>query len=213
MAPDSYGLLFVLVSASILVTPWSDSTAGTVVAVVIQGAAMIFALITSRASTITVRIASGALFVGVISAFVASTLGGSAALTLTSAIRVTLTLAALGAIAHRLLTHLDVSGETLMGALCMYLLLGLLFTGLYGLIEGIKGSAFFVQANRDSWLDRTYFSFVTMTTVGYGDLTASSDVGRIVAITEALAGQLYLVSVVAVVVGNLGRRREPPGSS
>jgi hypothetical protein len=213
MAPDSYGLLFVLVSASILVTPWSDSTAGTVVAVVIQGAAMIFALITSRASTITVRIASGALFVGVISAFVASTLGGSAALTLTSAIRVTLTLAALGAIAHRLLTHLDVSGETLMGALCMYLLLGLLFTGLYGLIEGIQGSAFFVQANRDSWLDRTYFSFVTMTTVGYGDLTASSDVGRIVAITEALAGQLYLVSVVAVVVGNLGRRREPPGSS
>ena len=46
-----------------------------------------------------------------------------------------------------------------------------------------------------------------MTTVGYGDLVAGTDLGRSVAITEALIGQIYLVTVVAVIVGNLSRRR------
>jgi hypothetical protein len=53
-----------------------------------------------------------------------------------------------------------------------------------------------------------YFSFVTLTTVGYGDLTASNEVGRAVAILEALAGQLYLVTIVALFVSNLGRERQ-----
>jgi voltage-gated potassium channel Kch len=52
-----------------------------------------------------------------------------------------------------------------------------------------------------------YFSFVTLTTVGYGDLTAAFDAGRIASIFEALFGQLYLVSVVALLVANLGRER------
>ena len=46
-----------------------------------------------------------------------------------------------------------------------------------------------------------------MTTVGYGDLAAGTDLGRSVAITEALIGQIYLVTVVAVIVGSLSRRR------
>jgi len=46
-----------------------------------------------------------------------------------------------------------------------------------------------------------------LTTVGYGDLSAATDLGRSVAITEALIGQIYLVTVVAVIAGNLSRRR------
>jgi hypothetical protein len=46
---------------------------------------------------------------------------------------------------------------------------------------------------------------VTLTTTGYGDLTASTDGGRMCAILEALFGQLYLVSIVAVLVANMGR--------
>jgi len=52
-----------------------------------------------------------------------------------------------------------------------------------------------------------YFSFVTITTVGYGDFTAATDLGRSLAITEALIGQIYLVTVVAAIVGGLGARR------
>jgi len=54
-----------------------------------------------------------------------------------------------------------------------------------------------------------YFSFVTLATVGYGDYTAASDLGRMLAVSEALMGQLYLVSVVALLVANMGRTREP----
>jgi hypothetical protein len=54
-----------------------------------------------------------------------------------------------------------------------------------------------------------YFSYITMTTVGYGDYTAAGNLGRTLSASEALFGQLYLVTVVAVVVSRLGRRREP----
>jgi hypothetical protein len=54
-----------------------------------------------------------------------------------------------------------------------------------------------------------YFSFVTLTTTGYGDLTARYDAGRMTAILEALFGQLYLVSIVALLVANMGRARRP----
>jgi Ion channel len=55
--------------------------------------------------------------------------------------------------------------------------------------------------------DHLYFSFSTLTTVGFGDLTASEDIGRMTSALEALIGQLYLVTVVAVLVGNLRERR------
>ncbi len=52
-----------------------------------------------------------------------------------------------------------------------------------------------------------YYSFVTLSTLGYGDLTARTDLGRMLSVSEALLGQLYLVSVVALLVANLGRSR------
>ena len=52
---------------------------------------------------------------------------------------------------------------------------------------------------------RLYFSYVTLATLGYGDYTAAGNLGRALAVLEALMGQLYLVTVVAVVVTRLGR--------
>ena len=62
----------------------------------------------------------------------------------------------------------------------------------------------------DSTADFLYFSYVTLTTVGYGDLTAAGGFGRAVAVLEALLGQVYLVTVVALLVSNLGRGRKGP---
>ena len=56
-------------------------------------------------------------------------------------------------------------------------------------------------------VDFIYFSFTTLTTTGYGDFTAGTSLGRMLAISEALVGQIYLVSVVALLVANLGRER------
>jgi hypothetical protein len=66
---------------------------------------------------------------------------------------------------------------------------------------------FFVQTDNPTSMDYLYFSLVTLATLGYGDLTASGSLGRMLSVTEALAGQLYLVSIVAVLVSNLGRER------
>ena len=52
-----------------------------------------------------------------------------------------------------------------------------------------------------------YFSFATLTTVGYGDVLTRSDLGHTLAVTEALVGQIYLVTVVALLVSDLGSRR------
>ena len=62
---------------------------------------------------------------------------------------------------------------------------------------------FFVQTAHATTPDFLYFSFITQTTVGYGDFTAAGDLGRALAVVEALTGQLYLVTIIAVLVSRL----------
>ena len=87
---------------------------------------------------------------------------------------------------------------------------GLFFAYIYRVIE-IVDQPFFHQHLRPGPVDFVYFSFTTLTTLGYGDLTARADLGRMLAICEALFGQLYLVSVVAILVGSFGRDRRAVG--
>jgi uncharacterized membrane protein len=93
------------------------------------------------------------------------------------------------------------------GVLCVYLLIGSGFAFAYGVISAAENGSFFAQQPDGDISDFLYFSFVTMTTTGYGDLTAAHDLGRSLAITEALIGQIYLVTVVALIVSNLGNTR------
>jgi voltage-gated potassium channel Kch len=76
----------------------------------------------------------------------------------------------------------------------------------FGAIGAIQAQDFFAQPVDATLADYLYFSFVTLTTTGYGDLTAASGLGRAVAVLEALLGQLYLVTVVSVIVSRLSRR-------
>jgi voltage-gated potassium channel Kch len=95
--------------------------------------------------------------------------------------------------------------ETVMGAICIYVLIGMCFSFVYSAIGLFEGT-FFVQTKHASLADYLYFSFVTQTTVGYGDFSAAGGLGRALAAFEAMLGQLYLVTVVAVVVSNLAGR-------
>ena len=99
--------------------------------------------------------------------------------------------------------HEEVTIEVVMGALCLYMLAGMFFAFLYGAMENLGGDPFFAAG--DEWTPQrsVYFSFVTLTTTGFGDFTARSDIGHMLSVTEALFGQIYLVTVVAVVVSNL----------
>jgi hypothetical protein len=92
--------------------------------------------------------------------------------------------------------------HSMFGVICLYLLVGLIFGVTYATVQDISSTDFFIgeQAGRDDFL---YFSFATLTTVGYGDLVAATNLGRSLAITEALVGQIYLVTVVALIVSRM----------
>jgi hypothetical protein len=208
-APESYGLLLGLIIASLFATAFSDSTVGEIIAVVLQGGSLVFALYTARSRPLVLRAAIALVVMSAIAPLIISSSSDVVQLGIGSSFRLTLSLAAMAAILRRATQHMRVDGEILLAALCVYLLLGMLFAAGYGLIGAIQSGPFFAGLSDGTWVDRLYFSFTTMTTVGYGDLTAASDAGRMLAITEALLGQLYLVSVVALIVGNLGRTRRP----
>jgi hypothetical protein len=103
-----------------------------------------------------------------------------------------------------------VDQEVVLGALCAYLYIGNYFAFLYDAIATISKNPFFAQPGMESKFNYIYFSFITLTTTGYGDLSPAFGPGRMVAVVEAIIGQLYLVSVVALVVSSYGKRKAPP---
>jgi len=103
-----------------------------------------------------------------------------------------------------------VSLEAVFGVLCVYLLLGMLYAFVYGALDHLGGEhSFFAGAEPATVSSCLYFSFTTLSTVGYGDFTARTNLGHTLSVSEALLGQIYLVTIVSLIVANLGRRRDP----
>ena len=95
--------------------------------------------------------------------------------------------------------------DSVMGVLCLYLLLGMFFAFIYAAIDELGGDPFFAGGQTATASHCLYFSFATLTTVGFGDFVARTDLGHTLAVLEALLGQIYLVTVVSLIVTNLGR--------
>jgi hypothetical protein len=115
---------------------------------------------------------------------------------------------ALGVV-RNLRAHRAVRIEAVMGVLCLYMLLGMLFAFVFGAIDKLGGDPFFSGDASATVSHCLYFSFTTLATVGYGDFTARTDLGHTLSVLEALIGQIYLVTVVSLIVSNLGRRPRP----
>ena len=118
-------------------------------------------------------------------------------------VTVALIIAAPGVILYRIFRHPVINIETILGAIDAYLLLGIAFAAVYRMLDSVD-SHFFTQGAA-SGVKYLYFSFVVITTLGFGDLTPRTDIGRVIVSLEALLGQIFLVTVVAVLVANLGR--------
>jgi len=211
--PDSYGLLVVLIIATLLAVGLSSRSAvGSVIAVVLTAGTMLFALRTSRAPTAVRRLMLGVAPTLVLATLIAQGGSSTVAGAVGWAANAVLLLGSLVAVGKRLVAHPRVDGATILGAICVYLLFGLLFASIYGL-TGEFGTVF-SQIPHPSAIDAVYFSFVTLATIGYGDLTPGGDLLRMIAVLEGLSGQLYLVTVIAVLVSNVGAtRRAPTGAA
>jgi hypothetical protein len=104
-------------------------------------------------------------------------------------------------------TRQAVTLEAVFGVLSLYLLLGLFFAFTFGSIDRLGRHSFFADGEPATVSHCIYYSFTTLTTVGYGDLTAATNLGHTLSALEALIGQIYLVTIVALIVANLGLRR------
>ena len=97
----------------------------------------------------------------------------------------------------------EITSNTLYGAVCIYLLLGLMWATLYGFINEAFPGAIFSGMLPDAYHhhkeinELIYFSYTTLTTLGYGDITSVTPVGRLIAVFEAMTGQLFLAFLVA----------------
>ena len=98
--------------------------------------------------------------------------------------------------------------QTLFGALAAYLLFGMAFAFCYRFVGDVQGGPFFGSAGDGTVSDDLFFSFVTLTTTGYGNLVPAGNPGQTLAVLEALLGQLFLVTAVAKVV-NVWQPRRP----
>jgi hypothetical protein len=212
--PDRYTDRYGIATALVVLTMFAMAVSTTawwsrMLALVIEGGTMLFILWTSAVTPRVFQFAAVTVALAIVFSGLTVVRGGTFETQAIYAVGALLAVGAPVAIARHLLAELRITAATVLGALCIYLIGGLLFAYLYALGDAHDQGHFFVQVTHAPSVDYFYFSLVTLTTVGYGDLTASGSFGKMLAVTEALAGQLYLVSVVAVLVSNLGRERTP----
>jgi hypothetical protein len=125
-----------------------------------------------------------------------------------AAATIVLTVGAIAILINTLLRLGEVSGTTVNGVLCIYLLIALLF-GSINEVFALTMSHYLNEGQPATTSTMLYYSVITLTTVGYGDITPATGLARAVSSTEALVGQLYLVSVVAAVVSRYRRKERP----
>jgi hypothetical protein len=187
-----------------------------VIGTILAGATLMLALHAAEIPPRRMRIACAvilAFLVGVVIASVAGegrTVIGIAALANALLIALAPPAVVIGVLRNLRATR-SVTVTVVAGALCLYLLLGLFFAFVYTAIQNLGGAPFFANGAAATSDRSVYFSFVTLATVGYGDYTARTNFGHTLSVTEALFGQIYLVTVVATMVARVGQRRVTSG--
>ncbi|QBG37759.1 potassium channel family protein [Litorilituus sediminis] len=100
----------------------------------------------------------------------------------------------------------DIDGNKILGAICLYLLMGLIWAVLYTLLQLEFSGSFPAMSSHSNWFtlfpEFIYFSFVTITTLGFGDISPTLPVARFLVYLEAIVGQFYLAILVASLVGS-----------
>ena len=211
---QAYGVVLLLVIASIAMQMTLPTTDGSRFAtIVLQAATLVAAVRASSVRRRGTRLAALLAVAAVVASLVTWVIRGDIPPAPAAIVNGLLVAFAPLAIARSLLHDLreqhQVTVATLAGVLSIYLLAGMFFSFLYGVIGAVDPDSLFVQLHDSDREDQLYFSFVTLCTVGYGDLTPAGGLARAFAVAEMLIGQIYLVTIVSLIVSNLGavRRR------
>lgn len=197
---NRYLLLLVLLLADVILLFVVPANAwGTLIVAPFVAATLLIGMLTSDARLRATRLAIAASLVVVLLAVLQVILNTTSLQGVVELLLAVLLVATPLTIMRRVFTEREVTMRLLLGALSVYVLIGLTFTFLFLGVGYVTGS-FFAQTTARSPQDFVYYSFITMTTVGYGDLTPVGDLPRILAVLEALLGQIFLVTAVARLV-------------
>ena len=201
-AVDSYASLLVLLLLNFLVIELvNDARWGAVASILLSVAALIVAISDPDAGEGLrpwhwVLIGFCVALVPLVLVFTSSSVLGLAYL-VPVGLLVSATLpVTLSRIAH----HKKVTSETILGALCAYILFGLLFAFVFLALGEFRDTSFFAQPGPHEASEYLYFSFVALTTLGFGDLSPAVGLPQALTVIEALLGNVFLVTLVARLV-------------
>jgi len=206
-----YGIVMMIILALVIfeiVAPDADWARAVLVA--LAGGALTVAVATSRERASIrrqrARVVGGVSFLvalGIATGVLSAAVTFAVVTVLIAAIPVTLVGGLL-----RMVREQGVHIQAVAGALAIYLLGGLLFATVIAFVAHVQNGAYFIQGSHVSNGDRVYYSFTVLTTTGFGDYTAAHPVGHALAVLEMLTGQLYLVTVIGVMIGHYVSRRK-----
>jgi ion channel len=206
---DRFGALLLVLVVSYLLSAFVSaawvSAIQIILFVTVAGLAVRSAQIRRRAVRQLAALTAAGSVVAILLALTHSADAGAGAASLWAAL---ILLFAVAAIVRRVLTHPAVTLQSILGAVSAYMIIGLMFAALYGAMNRFGGGGFFAHGSAANIKTFQYFSFTTLTTLGYGDFTAAGSGGRAVAVLEALIGQVFLATLVARLVAAFRGPRE-----
>ena len=207
---DRYELVFLLLVSTFVLAAFSLQPRGRVPVLLFYAATLALALRSSQLSGPLARALRVVLTVGTVGVGIAVL---AAPGNLTEGILscwIALVLATtIVVVVRRILRHRIVTGQTIFGALSAYLMIGFFFSAVFTALDRLGSQPFFAGGQTATSATVQYFSFVTLSTTGYGDYTAAGEAGRSMAVLEALLGQIFLVTLVARLVALFGTVRPP----
>jgi Ion channel len=210
-ASHSYGIVLAFIAATFVFmatapsSDWADA-----VLVLLQTTTLVATLWTAGVARTDSTPSLALIALAALAALGVVVFGGTVFAATAGILSGALTLATIAGIALGVADQREANAQAVLGAICVYVLLGVMFTYFYGVAARLGSGHFFAQGTDGTRPIRLYFSFVTLATLGYGDYTPTGNLGRMLAVFEAVLGQLYLVTVIAVIVSRMRpRAREP----
>ncbi len=200
-ATDAFGLVLGLVLITFILTSLISNTGwGSVLIMAVTGATSVVALSSSHAPPRYVHLSIYLSALSLLLAILEALSGAYVWLNLGAIIQVSLLAVATASVLVRVITSVEVNARTILGAISVYTVLGLLFGFAYEAIARVQDTPFFSGVLHVHHGDYLFFSYTTLTTTGYGDLVPAGQPGEMIATFEMLVGQIFLVTLVAGLV-------------